>query len=437
MHFKNTFHLSRLALSCGIAMLAMNQSAQASGFAVPELNIAGLALSNALVANAEVQGAIAYNPAAMSFHEGSSVSLGALLVKPELSVTTEAAGSVDSEADDIVGIPTITTHSRLSETWSIGMAVNAPFGLETDWETGTFDAQYPDPVLSGTDLETSTVPTQSKLEIIAFSPSLAYRINDNVSVSGGLDYYWMREVIFNGLVKLEPYASNQAADLEGDGKGVGLNLGLLVNSGNWSFGGSYHSETDIPVKGTVELPAGSLPSIASNNVRAELTVPYRLQVGVRNQTTDKLAIEFDVTRTGWSSFDRLHVTQEEYGFTIVDSKNDWKDVNAYRLGVTYDISQATQLRVGYTFDETPQDDDYFSPRVPDADRQLFSFGIGHTFNNGWTLDAGYMYVQFDDRTINSTRAAVAGEETNGSTAVNGEYESNVHLLGVGITKYFM
>ena len=122
------------------------------------------------------------------------------------------------------------------------------------------------------------------------------------------------------------------------------------------------------MKGSVELPAGSLPSFASNKVRAELTVPYRLQVGVRNQTTDKLAIEFDLTRTGWSSFDRLHVTQEQYGFTIVDSKNDWKDVNAYRLGVTYDISQATQLRVGYTFDETPQDDDYFSPRVPDADR---------------------------------------------------------------------
>jgi long-chain fatty acid transport protein len=427
MHFNNTFSLSRLALSCGIAMMAMNQSAHASGFAVPELNIAGLALSNALVANAEVQGAIAYNPAAMSFHEGSSVSLGALLVKPELGVTTQAAGSVDSSSDDIVGIPTLSAHTMLDETWSVGIAVNAPFGLETDWAAGTFDAQYP---------LTTTIPTQSKLEIIAFSPSAAYSVNDNVSLSAGLDYYWMREVIFNGVANAGAPGSNPSVDLKGDGKGVGINLGLLVTSGNWSFGGSYHSETDIPVEGSVDLPS-TLPLNASNSVRAELTLPYRLQVGVRNQTTDKLAIEFDVTRTGWSSFDRLVVTQEQYGWTLVDSKNGWKDVNAYRLGATYDISQATQLRVGYTFDETPQGDEYFSPRVPDADRQLFSFGIGHTLNNGWTLDAGYMYVKFDNRTVNSTRAAAVGQETNGSTAVNGEYESNVHLLGLGITKHFM
>ena len=434
MQLKKTFQLSRLALSCGIAILAVNQTAYASGFAVPELNIAGLALSNALVANPKDQGAIAYNPAAMSFHEGSSLSLGAFLVKPDLSVTTAAAGSVDSEANDVVGIPTLSAHTKLTETWSIGIAVNAPFGLETEWPSGTFDAQYPNPA-SPTDF--ATIPTQSKLEIVAFSPSVAYKLNDNASISGGLDYYWMREVIFNGVVKTGPTGPFPNADLEGDGRGVGINLGLMIDSGDWSFGGSYHSETRIPIEGTVQLPAGFLPPFATNDVSAELKLPYRLQLGVRNQTTDKLAIEFDFTRTGWSSFDRLIVTQNQFGSTIVDSANEWDDANAYRLGVTYDISQATQLRAGYTFDETPQDDEFFSPRVPDADRQLFSFGLGHTLANGWTIDAGYMFVKFDDRTINSTKPPIAGQETNGTSAVNGDYESSVHLLGLGITKRFM
>ncbi|MCU7914778.1 MAG: outer membrane protein transport protein [Candidatus Thiodiazotropha sp. (ex Gloverina cf. vestifex)] len=427
MQLKKTFQLSRLALSCGIAMLAMNQSVQASGFAVPELNITGLALSNALVANPDSLAAIAYNPAAMSFHEGSSVSAGALLVKPDLSVTTSGAGSVDSEANDIVGIPTLTAHTKLTETWSIGISVNAPFGLETEWPAGTFDSQYP---------PGSTIPTQSKLEIVAFSPSAAFKINENVSIAGGVDYYWMREVIFDGDVN-NPLGSNPAADLEGDGRGVGLNLGLIVDQGNWSFGGSYHSEANIPIEGTVDLPAGALPSFFSNNVHADLKLPYRLQVGVRNQTTDKLAIEFDITRTGWSSFDKLVVDQDQYGVNIVTSDNNWDDANAYRLGATYDISQATQLRIGYTFDETPQDDAFFSPRIPDSDRQLFSFGLGHTLGNGWTIDAGYMFVKFDERTINSTTAAVIGQETNGTTAVNGTYDSSVHLLGLGVTMHFM
>ncbi|MCU7827945.1 MAG: porin [Candidatus Thiodiazotropha sp. (ex Myrtea sp. 'scaly one' KF741663)] len=427
MQLKKTFQLSRLALSCGIAMLAMNQSVQASGFAVPELNITGLALSNALVANPDSLAAIAYNPAAMSFHEGSSVAAGALLVKPDLSVDT-GSGSVDSTANDVVGIPSLSAHSKLTETWSLGISVNAPFGLETEWPAGTFDAQYP---------LGSTIPTQSKLEIVAFSPSVAYKISENISFAGGVDYYWMREVIFNGVANAGSPGSNPVANLKGDGRGVGLNLGLMIDQGNWSFGGSYHSEANIPIEGTVDLPATALPAFFSNNVHADLKLPYRLQVGVRNQTTDKLAIEFDITRTGWSSFDKLIVDHDQYGVNIVTSDNNWDDANAYRLGATYDISQATQLRIGYTFDETPQDDAFFSPRIPDSDRQLFSFGLGHTLGNGWTIDAGYMYVKFDERTINSTTAAVAGQETNGTTAVNGTYDSSVHLLGLGVTKHFM
>jgi long-chain fatty acid transport protein len=209
----------------------------------------------------------------------------------------------------------------------------------------------------------------------------------------------------------------------------------MVRQGRWTFGGSYHSETRIPVEGTIEAPT------ASANFDAELNLPSRLQLGVRHQTTDKLGLEFDFTRTGWSSFDQLIADESSYGVNLLTSTNKWDDANAYRLGATYDISEATQLRAGYTLDETPQDDSFYSPRVPDADRQLFSLGIGHTLNNGWTIDAAYMYVKFDDRTVDIdpsfSHPAPYTDETNGTSAVNGTYESSVHLFGVGITKKFM
>jgi len=408
--------------------MAINQTAQASGFAVPEANPTGMALSNAMVANPESLGAIAYNPAAMAFHDGSSLSMGALLVKPDLSVETTAAGSTDSDANDTVAIPAIAAHKKVTETWAIGISISAPFGLETEWPAGTFDDQYP---------LGSTIPTKSNLKIPAFSPSVAYQVNENASLSAGVDYYWMQEVVFNGDINAGSPGSNPKANLKGDGRGVGYSLGLLVKQGNWSFGGNYHSSANIPIEGRVDLPAGALPPFMSNRVHADLELPWRLQLGVRNQTTDKLAIEFDITRTGWSSFDQLVVDQDQYGVNIVTSNNEWDDANAYRLGVSYNISPATQLRVGYTFDETPQDDKYFSPRIPDADRQLFSMGIGHSLGDGWSIDAGYMYVKFDKRTIDSSTAAVAGSETNGTDAVNGTYDSSVHLFGLGVTKHFM
>lgn len=425
MHHKNKFQLSLLVVSCGIAMMSMSQPGRASGFAVPEMNTTGLALSNALVANPDSQAAIAYNGAAMSFQEGSSLALGLLLVRPDLSVNT-GAGYIDSDANTTIAIPSITAHTTLSEMWSLGISVNAPFGLETDWPAGTFDAQYP----GG-----STIPTKSKLETVDFSPIVAYKLNDNVSLSAGLDYYWMKQVVFNGDINAGTPGSNPQANLEGDGRGIGYNLGLMVKQGSWSFGGRYNSTANIPVEGKVFLPSGALPSFISNNVHADIELPWRLQVGVRNQTTDKLALEFDITRTGWSSFDRLVVDQDQYGMNIVTSINDWDDANAYRLGATYDFSQATQLRFGYTFDETPQAESHFSPRIPDADRQLISMGLGHTLSNGWAIDVGYMYVKFDKRTVNNTTPP--GSETNGTSAVNGTYDSSVNLFGIGVTKRFM
>jgi long-chain fatty acid transport protein len=379
------------------------------------------------VANPEMQAAIAYNPAAMSFHEGNSLALGVLFLKPDLSVNT-GSGFVDSDANDTVAAPSITAHTTLSESWALGLAVNAPFGLETEWPAGTYDSQYP----GG-----SLIPTKTNLKIVAFSPSVSYKFNDNVSLAGGIDIYDMREVVFNSVVNAGTPGSNPAVKLKGEGRGAGFNLGLMVRQGKWSFGGSYHSEAHIPVEGEVTSPSGT------TDVEADLDLPSRLQLGVRHQTTDKLGLEFDFTRTGWSSFDQLVVDETQYGINVTTSTNNWDDANAYRLGATYDISPATQLRVGYTLDETPQEDDFYSPRIPDADRQLFSLGIGHTLSNGWTIDAGYMYVKFDDRTINSSKttadntALLGYAETNGTSAVNGDYESSVHLFGLGVTKKFM
>ncbi|MEJ2692235.1 MAG: outer membrane protein transport protein [Candidatus Thiodiazotropha sp.] len=431
----NIFSRSLLGLACSVALTTVNPSAQASGFAVPELNPAGLAVSNALVANPKMQAAIAYNPAAMSFHDGKSLSLATILVKPDLAVDT-GSGSVDSGGNDLVAIPSVTAHATLSDKWAIGIAVNAPFGLETEWPAGTYDSQYP----MYDDLDPNStkpnIPTQSKLEIVAFSPSVAHKVNENVSIAGGIDVYWAKTVILNSSVNtLAPLGSDPTIGLEGDGRGVGLNLGLMVNQGAWSFGGSYHSEAKLPIKGSINSPNGSA------NVNADLKIPSRLQLGVRHQTTEKLGIEFDFTRTGWSSFDQLKVNEERYDQNVVTSTNNWENANAFRLGATYDITGATQLRVGFTLDKTPQGETFFSPRIPDADRQLFSMGIGHTLNNGWSIDAGYMYVKFDDRSVDIdpgfSHPAPLDEETNGTSAVNGNYEASVHLFGLGLTKKFM
>ena len=171
----NNKRLSKtLATSCLCALTGLPMLAQASGFAIPELSISGIGLSNALVANPDDIGAFAYNPAAMAFHEGSSVNLGAMLIKPDMQVTTDT-GKHESGGKSNVGVPTFYGALRLTDDWTLGLGVGAPFGLETKWDVGTF------PVLSQP-TTTPLHPTKSKLQMVAFSPAVAYRINDNATM---------------------------------------------------------------------------------------------------------------------------------------------------------------------------------------------------------------------------------------------------------------
>jgi long-chain fatty acid transport protein len=90
--------------------------------------------------------------------------------------------------------------------------------------------------------------------------------------------------------------------------------------------------------------------------------------------------------------------------------------------------------LGYSYDESGQTDEYFSARVPDNDRQLFSIGLTHEYS-GWTLEAAYMYVMVDDRTFNTTTPPNPADP-NGTSLYNGTYESSVNLLSVGLSTKF-
>jgi len=393
----------------------------ASGFAVPELSVAGIGMSNALVANPDEIGAFAYNPAAMAFHDGSSINLGAIGIAPSLKVRT-ASGSHDSRNKDLIGVPSFFGALRVGENWTLGLGAGTPFGLETKWRLGTF------PILS-TPQTSAAHPTESKLDMLAWTPTVAYRINENAAVSVGVDYYQALDLNFN----------TADIDIKGDGGGWGWNLGFLYDLERLSFGVNYRSSSEVNVEGKFQAfgeafgPISGIPIPA----KATLDLPWRLQAGARYAATERLAVEFDITRTGWSKFKEIRI-RADAGGVLTTSTNKWDDANAYRLGLSYQLTPRTLLRFGYTYDNTGQGSDHFSARIPDSDRQLFSVGVGHNLGDGWGLDAGYMYVRFDDRNYNSSVPfGTYGSDPNGTDAYNGKYEAHVHLFGVGVTKAFL
>jgi long-chain fatty acid transport protein len=282
-----------MALVGGLAALAASPQGQASGFAVPELSTAGLSTANAMVANPEELGAIAYNAAAMAFHDESSLALGGAFINVNLRVET-ASGTHHSDSPQWMGVPFFQAAIKVHDQWRIGLGITTPFGLETRWDQGTF------PLLSGSrtrtiptvgtiSLPTGNEPTESRLQVLDIKPTASYRINDLISVAAGLDYYWTKQATLNSSL----------AELQGDGTGLGWNLGLMFRKDAWSLGASYHSAATVAIDGTYEPRNQTLVALGAlvpgQTAELDLNLPWRLQLGTRYAVSPQLAVEIDWT----------------------------------------------------------------------------------------------------------------------------------------------
>ena len=163
----------------------------------------------------------------------------------------------------------------------------------------------------------------------------------------------------------------------------------------------------------------------------EITFPDLLQFGIRYQVIPALSLEFDFERTGWDTVDALVIEHASGLPTPYVETSNWNDVWTYRLGGIYTINEAMKVLFGYSYDNTPQGDDYFTPRLPDSDRQSFSLGIAYVMGQ-WAAEVGYMYVRLDERSFSSTSPPSAAGDPNGSFLYNGTYETYGNLFGFGV-----
>ena len=186
-------------------------ASHASGFSVPGgLSIAGLGTADTLVANHVEVGALAYNPAAMSFYKDRNIVLGLTAVWPDSRVTPEGESNrASDDPDSPIFVPNLYMMTPVIDSWTVGVGVNAPFGLETNWQEGTFPA-FAGPLAP---LE----PTKTRLEMVNLNPNISYQLNEHASFAAGLDYYRVREAT----------SDTQGVRLSGDGNDLGWNAAFM------------------------------------------------------------------------------------------------------------------------------------------------------------------------------------------------------------------
>lgn len=408
---------NRLAASLVLAGCA--NLAHAAGFALIEQNASGLGNAYAGQAAAATDAStIFFNPAGMTLLPDRQIVMAGHLIKPKMEFAgegeftasgTPVPGNQGGDAGGWALVPNAYYAFRLTPDVHLGVGLNSPFGLKTEYDPGWIGRYQ---------------AIKSEVKTININPSIAYKVSDTLSVGAGLNIQWIEAVLTNRQPLPPPLPSVvPLLTIKGDDYGWGYNLGALWQATPATrIGLAYRSEVDYTLDGTSST---SVPSVAPLNgpVTAEVTMPDSASLSLFHKLSSRWDLLADVTWTGWSDFDDLPIR----GTVNKTTPENWENILRYSLGATWHMSEKLSLRGGVAYDEAPVSDIDRTPRIPDGARTWIAVGGQYRLSTQSVLDFGYAHLFVNDPGLQST--------DNGTT-LDGEYSSQVDILSAQITLNF-
>lgn len=417
-------------------------NASASGFALIEQSASGL--GNAFAggaASAEDAATIFFNPAGLTRLTGTQFVFGGHVIRP--SVEFQDQGSTDitgaplrggegGDAGDLVLVPSLYMAHALNERVRVGLGINVPFGLGTD-----YDAEWKGRYQGVT----------SDLKTVNINPAFAFKMNETLSLGAGVNLQYVEARLSNAVdfgticfgsalgpagctaAGLTPQNADGFARMEGDDWSWGFNAGLLLQPNeNTRIGLAYRSHIQHTLEGTADFSDVPAPLTMGGMVfvdtgaSAGITLPETVSLSAFRQIDSRWAVMGDVTWTRWSRFEELRL---DFDSAQPDSVTveDWQDTMRYSLGVNYSYNPTWTIRAGLAYDEAPvRNASLRTPRIPDGERYCLAFGLGYRLNHDMHFDIAYAHLFVPDMDINHVGAT-------GDT-LKGEYELAADILGI-------
>jgi len=447
---RNPLQRRTLALACTMALLP--GAATAASFQILEQSPALQGTSFAGTASyAQDASTVFFNPAAMTQLEGAKLTLGGNLIMAQADFDNDGstdptgaplAGSND-ETDETGFVPNFYYVRPLNDRWTLGVGVNAPFGLSSSYDDDWYGRYH---------------ATDSELQLININPTFAYRANDRVSLGIGVNYQMIDATLENQVdsfsscvgatgsaagcagggfgTAVTPGNADQdsSAEVEGDDEDFTLDLSILfkVNDattigavfreggdftldGDASFDRSQACQTNVGCTGALDASEG--------DIEADVNIPDTLTISVSHMLDNRWTLHGDIAWTEWSSIDKVEIVAKDDGQVINTLNLDYDDTMRYAFGATYSDGGPWTWRGGVALDEAPQTDPEFqTPRVPDEDRTWLSAGFNYAFSDDASIDFGYTHIMVDDIDIDNTNEQ-------GHT-LTGDFDASVDILAV-------
>jgi long-chain fatty acid transport protein len=390
----------RAGTALGILIIATAQ-ANAGAFAIREQSTYGQGTSFAGVAAGGSISSMFWNPATMTQFRGVVSETGLSVINPDAQQLPQVGtfpallplGGVSDSG--LVGlVPNGYTSYQVSPNLWLGLAINAPFALSVSFPDLWAGRNY---------------AGDSSIRSYNATPSIAYRINDWISIGAGVQIQYMKAEFVSGLT-----APFQELTLKGRGYGFGATAGVtLTPTPTTQIGIGWRSQIDQNIHGSLLLPAGAafnVPFSTPGSVETTLKLPNIVSLGIRQQLSPQWTVMGTVEWSGWSRIGTVNINQLSGAPALVGGNAfrvpfEYDDGWFFSAGAEYRWNERLSLRGGIGYEISPITDQVRGPRLPDNDRFWASVGLSWAIAPFMRFDLAYTHLWIKDPTINITAAS--------------------------------
>jgi long-chain fatty acid transport protein len=409
-----------------LVVFLMYVPAWGGGAYLTEISSAEVGLAGAgWAARAQDAGTLFSNPAGMTRIEGNELYLGLqpmyfkLEFDPDSNTTVEGE---DGDASDwLVGGSGFYVHS-FSDDLKFGVGVLGYFGLGIDFGDKWVGRYY---------------VTEGGMQGLTFIPSIAYRINDRLSLGVGVDIMY---VTFDQKASLNnPDAPDGSFKLEADDVTYGLNLGVLYELNNRTrFGLQYISESDLELKdkpkfkgvGPILDAALGAAGLLDASIKMDVTAPQSVMLSAYHDVNERWAIMGNIGWQEWSEFGKVRVQVSTTDITTMTLDSDYDDSWHVALGTQWKATEPLLVSFGIAYDSSIVDDDDRTLDLPMGESWRFGSGAHYTLKDNLDVSFAYELWWFGDLEIDVDDGPLTGR-------VSGEYEKTlVHVFNIGLIRRF-
>lgn len=409
--------MMKFGLAAAVSLVALEASAGGFGVREQSATSQGASFAGAATGAAGMSG-MYWNPAVITQFPGfyTEKHLSTILGYSKLTPTTGSGPLVANRGDSgNLGVPAIVPATYFSYQFNdqlfLGLSVNSPYGLKTKAEYNWAGQIY---------------GRSSKAKNILVTPTLAYKVNDWLSLGAGIQVGYF-DVTLKGATSYTTNASN--AMLSGDAFGAGYTLGAtLTPAAGTEIGLGFRSSIHYSLEGDLQTLAGKTP------IRAKVNLPETITLGLRQQFGKDFTF---LAGFEWSNWSRVGLAAIRHAATdtyISKLSFDYKDGWMASIGGEYRVNNNLTMRAGLAYEESPITDKTRSVRIPDNDRIWASLGATYKWSDQTSFDLAYSHIFVKDPKVN----IIAGhhEYQNAFVGLVANGKSHVDIISFSLKHYF-